>query len=402
MDAISAQPASNTTEDYDPPPFLTSALPALFPTSTEPLNPVAPGAQRKVPPPPTLNLADPINPNLIPLLASANFDPALQSSDATDSDAAFEKFYYQKPVSSSSTHLRPASHAIDAAAAQSAPVAYQSSTVTEEEYLDADIIARRKRERAQRNRDDPFYIFAPGDDDTPSIEAEIDNIPIMELKLDDEELAAVQAQVDANEAEKQRRRREKVEIAGDEMLEGADVGDTVGMVEKRGGKKKKGKGLLQMEDRGLAGFSLEGGESEGENERRRARREVERLRREMEVQVRKEREAAEAKKMEDEKKAGKAKKKKKAKEVEGEDGGEGVGVTKKKKKKVKKTEGEVQEEVEGEEGKKKKKVKKTRGEVQEGVEGDEGKKKVKKAKKKEEGREGDTTTTARPAEMAEI
>jgi AP-3 complex subunit delta-1 len=253
---------------------------------------------------------------------------------------------------------RPASHGIDSAAARSStaqtPLSYQN--VAEDSYLDADIIARRKKERQERHKDDPFYIFAPGGEEIT--DADLEAIPVMELKLDDVPHAVPQ--------EVRRPVRERVVVVMDEGIDGDDGLDEEEEdkeKDKKGKGKKKG-GLLGVDASGLVGYSLEGGEEKKNDyeEEKEARKEVERLRKEMEaaaekVREREEMEKAAAKKTKKVKKTveGEGKKKKKVKK-EGETEGE-AGEKKKKKKKVKK-EGEGEAEGDGAEKKKKKKIKK--------------------------------------------
>ncbi|TGZ84676.1 Adaptor protein complex AP-3 delta subunit [Ascodesmis nigricans] len=354
LEAIQGQPASTDKETYDPPLLLTQAVPSLF--IGQELNPVAPGAQRKVPLPPGLDLGDFINPDLASLLASADHDPAL--TEAYDpEDSKFAKFYFEKakPLISATgfgyrSSLVPASQKIDSAAAGS----YQSSPGPDVDQ-DPEAVARKRRERRERNRDDPFYIFTPGD----VSDGEIDAIPIMELKLDEGEippnLAAAKNKV-------KRKPKERVEIAADEGIDGDEDGngngDDVAPAAVKGRKKK---GLLQVDSTALEGFSLDDTE-EKERDRKeveRSRREVERLRREMEAAAKRVQEQKEVesgavgqekvkkgkkKKVEAEGDGDKkVKKKKKVKEGEQTEGGEKPKKKKKKKKKVKSAEEESEE-----------------------------------------------------------
>lgn len=392
LEAITAQPVSTDEETYDPPLLLTQAVPSLF--IGQELNPVAPGAQRKVPLPPGLDLSDFINPDLASLLASADHDPAL-TENYDPEDAAFHKFYHEKTKLSASTSSlsgfgnrtgAPASQAIDSAAANS----YQSSPGPD---VDPAVAAQRRRERRDRNRDDPFYIFTPGD----VSDGEIDAIPIMELKLDENELATAN-NASGDRKPKARKPKERVEIAGDEMLEGADDFNTDDAGKATRGKQaaksgKKKKRLLQVDSTALEGFSLDDDE-EKEAERKeveRSKREVERLRREMEAAAKrvqdqkKQEESAKADAQEEGKKKKKkkdsteVKKKKKTKKEDDEGAGgdeaaaEGKKTIKKKKKKQAENEGENE------------------GDVAEGKE----KKKTKKATKKKKGKEdGDSAEPA--------
>ncbi|KAI5849961.1 adaptin N terminal region-domain-containing protein [Tricharina praecox] len=343
LEAIAAQPASfdTDTEQYDPPLLLTQAIPSLF--YGQELNPVAQRAQRKVPLPPGLDLDEAINPNLADLIVAADYNPTLAGEDDKE-DEDFRAYYYTKPSATATKSSQPASLGIDSAAATKAAVPGSYQNVAEEDYLDADILARRRRERQERNRDDPFYIFAPGETDGVT-DADLEAIPVLELKLDDLPHPLPAAT--------QPRERERIQIVGDEGLDGDDGEEEEEQEEEQvvGRRKRKGKGLLQVDASGLVGYSLEGEgvEDVKREEARAARKEVDRLRKEMEAAA--ERIAAQRKSLEMvEKKKKKPKKegevvkkkgKKKAKDAdagkEGEKEAEGD-VKKKKKKKSKKAE----------------------------------------------------------------
>ena len=320
-EAITAQP----TDSGDPPLLLTQALPSLF--SHSELNPVAPGAQRKVPLPPSLDLTTPINPDLLSLLSLTDTPP---SQD--DSDDSFRQYYFTKPTPVI-TSRHPASAQLDAALKPTPqqPTSYQ---LADSDYLDADIIARRRRERAERNKNDPFYIFNPADS-TSITDADIDAIPVLELDLNDTPLAPKPAAPTTHA-------KKHVTITADEGLGGDDDVDEA-PAQGRQGKKGKKMGLLQVDASGLVGYALE---EEEEEKERRAVKEVEKLRREMEraaakVVEKREEETEKPKKKTIKKKketaeaadvGEKKKKKKKKKAVEGEVGETGEKVKKKKKK----------------------------------------------------------------------
>ncbi|EWC46156.1 hypothetical protein DRE_04534 [Drechslerella stenobrocha 248] len=307
-EAIAEQPANGTVsrssgerddeadamqEVYDPPLILTQAIPSLFHGFE--LNPVAPRAQRKVPLLEGLDLDAPINPQLAFLLSAADYDAAGATEDEgadTAADEEFERFYHRKPVAAVET----ASQRIDRAAAarestggNSFTGSYQSS---EDTYLDPDIMARRKAERREKNRDDPFYIGGPGTSGrtTPNPlggeHFDIDSIPIMKLDLGDGEVGLVKGDTHRTGVA-----RAKVEIAGDEGAGddeddgGEDNGRGVAAGSmRRKGRKGKGKNILNADGSNLIGFSLEEPEEDllaQEEEVARARKEVEKLRGEM-------------------------------------------------------------------------------------------------------------------------
>lgn len=292
-EAAAGQPASTDEAPQDPPLLLTQAIPSLFKGSE--LNSVAQGAQHNVPMPDGLDLDEPIHSNLTHLLSTAD----LVTLDTDESDE-FEVYYNQRPaptaVSSSAPAITRLSDPTDEMVGS-----YQQPS--EESYLDADIIARRKAERLERNKDDPFYIPS---NDTPRAstpihnilqnsngpDLDIDSIPIMKLDLDSVTRPAVQ-----QAPRPQPKPRQKIVIASDETLGGGDGGstrqydsennsDNVGKA-----KSKKSKhSLLQVDSSHIGSFSLEGAPANGfeyeqqqreEAEMQQAMKEVERLRLEM-------------------------------------------------------------------------------------------------------------------------
>jgi AP-3 complex subunit delta-1 len=286
-------------EFTEPPLLLTQAIPALF--SGAELNPVAPGAQRNVPVPDDLDLDTPINPNLERLLQQAEL-----GGYETDEDDVYAAYAEPLTAHPSTTEPPPtASERLDAPQHKE-PTSYQNAV--EEEYLDPDIIARRKADRRERYKDDPFYIDPEGRSGSGAItpltsivragneEVDIDAIPIMDLELGQTRPAGEEI----TRARSPRKPTRKVEIMGDETLgsgDGVDSarGDIVGALQTVGGKGKKsllevdssGLGALSLYEEGEAGdgrkmsrFDVERREAE-EAEMKRALVEVERLRLEM-------------------------------------------------------------------------------------------------------------------------
>jgi AP-3 complex subunit delta-1 len=384
---LAAEAASGTATgtdngDFtDPPLLLTQAIPALF--SGGELNPVAPGAQRKVTIPDDLDLDTPINPNLQFLLSQAE----LEGFEADEDDVYAA---YSEPVAAytdTPTIVAPAAERLDAPHKE--PTSYQNAV--EEEYLDPDIIARRKAERRERHKDDPFYIDPDADRGSGAVtplsrivrdgnqennDLDIDSIPIMELNLE---------RADSSDrlprARSPRKPIRRVEIMGDETLgPAADDLSREDIVQPRPSRAKKsllevdssGLGSLSLIDddgtsnRKLTQFEIERREQE-EAEMKKALQEVERLRLEMQR-------ASERLHVKEEVAIKKKKKKVRKVDVEGDDPaatppavpeGEDVSaapVKKKKKKKVK-AEGDAEEGAGGDEvadDKVKKKKKKRR------------------------------------------
>jgi AP-3 complex subunit delta-1 len=384
---LAAEAASGTATgtdngDFtDPPLLLTQAIPALF--SGGELNPVAPGAQRKVTIPDDLDLDTPINPNLQFLLSQAE----LEGFEADEDDVYAA---YSEPVAAytdTPTIVAPAAERLDAPHKE--PTSYQNAV--EEEYLDPDIIARRKAERRERHKDDPFYIDPDADRGSGAVtplsrivrdgnqennDLDIDSIPIMELNLE---------RADSSDrlprARSPRKPIRRIEIMGDETLgPAADDLSREDIVQPRPSRAKKsllevdssGLGSLSLIDddgtsnRKLTQFEIERREQE-EAEMKKALQEVERLRLEMQR-------ASERLHVKEEVAIKKKKKKVRKVDVEGDDPaatppavpeGEDVSaapVKKKKKKKVK-AEGDAEEGAGGDEvadDKVKKKKKKRR------------------------------------------
>lgn len=291
-EATSGQPASTDVESQDPPLLLTQAIPSLF--NGGELNSVAAGAQLNVPVPDGLDLDEPIHSDLNSLLAKAD----IITLDAEDSDE-FEVFYHQRPAPTSVSSSAPA---ISRLSEPEENVGSSYQQPTEDSYLDADIIARRKAERIERNKDDPFYI---GREDVPQTsnsihnilqnsngpDLDIDAIPVMELDLD-----KLNAPAPTTSQRSPAKPRQRVVIAADETLQGGDSSprnydsennsDTLA----KGKVKKLKHSLLQVDSSTIGSFSLEGEPRGGfdheqqqreEAEMQQAMQEVERLRLEM-------------------------------------------------------------------------------------------------------------------------
>ncbi|PFH61951.1 hypothetical protein XA68_15713 [Ophiocordyceps unilateralis] len=261
-EAASGQPASTDDEPQDAPLLLTQAIPSLF--NGWELNSVAPGAQRNVPKPEGLDLDEPIHSDLNQLLSLA--DVVILQSEEMDE---FESYYNQRPPPSSLSSSAPAMTLL---ARPNDEIVGSYQQPSEESYLDADIIARRKAERLERNKDDPFYI--PSSDDirrasTPlhnilqnsnGPDLDIDSIPVMQLDLETLDVA--------NPTPTPRPRlapRQKVVIAADETLEGGDSrsyeSENNNSDSKPKPKSRLKQSLLQVDSSTIGSFNLEGGSS---------------------------------------------------------------------------------------------------------------------------------------------
>lgn len=285
-EAASGQPASTDEEHQDAPLLLTQAIPSLF-NSWE-LNSVAAGAQFNVPVPDGLDLDAPIHSDLNSLLAQAD----IVVLDAEEADE-FEIYYNQRPAPTSISSSAPAISRITEPE-EDYSGSYQQQP-TEESYMDADIVARRKAERLERNKDDPFFLGGPDTQEIPTSQnsasihnilqtsngpdLDIDAIPIMQLDLEKHSSAAP-----APAAPPKPKPRQKIVIASDENLGDARYDSENNNSDAAARRKKLSKGLLQVDSSTIGSFNLEGPPVDHDREDREmqaAVKEVERLRLEM-------------------------------------------------------------------------------------------------------------------------
>ncbi|KAF1929616.1 Adaptor protein complex AP-3 delta subunit [Didymella exigua CBS 183.55] len=375
-EAASGAPTDAEGDFTEPPLLLTQAIPALF--SSAELNPVAPGAQRKVPVPDDLDLDTPINPNLHMLLSQAE-----QEGFEAEEDDVYAA--YSDPIASyTSAEPTPAPAADRLDTPNREPASYQNAV--EEEYLDPDIIARRKAERKERYKDDPFYIDPEGGtgavtplsrivrDGNKDGDLDIDSIPIMDLDLSTSRHASSDNVPRARSPRKPVRR---VEIMGDETLGPASADpEREDIVAPKATNARNKKSLLQVDSAGLASLSLD---DDSSSNRRLTALEIERKEQE-EAEMARALQAIERSRLEMQRAS---------ERVEYNE----EGVVKKKKKKVRRVavEGDdvaaAPQGMEGEDGdaqpvKKKKKKKVKSAEALAGAEGDAPEGEVKKKKKK--------------------
>ena len=372
--------SSSDTDSSDMPLLISSAIPGLF--SGLELNPVAAGAQKKVPLPEGLDLNTPLNVRLPHILKESD----MGWSPSPEQDE-FRRFYYVRDVVTM-PNGRFAQKELAAAQDIVQPTSYQNL----DDHDSADLKAKRRAERRERNKDDPFYIGSLDDGSSGSStpfhhvlktangeELDIDSIPIIDLAID----KVPDVQTDVRRQKPKSKPRKKVEILGEENIEVDDAGTgaaaTPATGNTRGGAKGK-KSLLEVDSSGLMNLSLEEGadpvhdiaRKEAEDaEMARAMKEIERLR--LEMQRASERVQVQGAEGDYEGEVVKRKKKKKVR-AKTEDETEEAGVAvKKKKKRPKKTDAEgseVQRQGDVEEGavvKKKKKKKPTAKETGAGV-----------------------------------
>lgn len=302
-DAVSAQPISEEHSDaYEAPPLLTQVIPSLF-TGLE-LNPVAPQAQKRVPVPEGIDLEAPIN-SALPALLQAS---VLSSAEDVDFDVS-TRFYYERPKRHSLAEAEPAAKRLDEANTEIP--SYQQ----EDQADNATLISRRKAERRERNKDDPFYI--PTETDSPSStpiqniirhtngdELDIDSIPIMDLDLNSQDKNVGFESIENKPGRGRHQKRRQVDIAGDETISTLDADfadnksglgsyDPEALRSPRPARSKPKKSLLQVDSSGIGTLSLDevepsiGGlgnrriQEEEDEEMAKALREVERVRLEM-------------------------------------------------------------------------------------------------------------------------
>ncbi|KAI9663503.1 MAG: AP-3 complex subunit delta [Alyxoria varia] len=308
-EAVEGCGTNDTDATATPPLLLTEATPSLFRGD---LNPVAPEAQSKVPVPEDIDLDGLINPHLPSLL------DVQDNQTPSDADTEFYRFYHTRPsLPARSASLEPAANRLDTVQRGSDPsLSYQQSV---DAPLDPAVAAKRRFQREDRYRDDPFYIGGmqgqeqrsgtgtPVHDILKSNNGDvmdIDSIPIMELNLDENDAAPQKSRsrgVSPNGKRPTSKPRPKIEILADETvndpniatskLSSASGGLTTGTTKQ----KPSPRSLLQVDSSGLGTLSLESGATKSSRvtqldiERREAEeaemaaamREVERLRLEM-------------------------------------------------------------------------------------------------------------------------
>ncbi|SPO00690.1 related to APL5 - AP-3 complex subunit, gamma-adaptin, 107 KD [Cephalotrichum gorgonifer] len=285
-EAVAGHAPSSDDLQQDPPLLLTQAIPSLF--AGWELNSVAVGAQANVPVPDGLDLDNPIHPNLEGLLAEAEM-PFLKAEGPDEFDS-----YYNQKAAATSLSSETALPAI--ARLSEAPDEYTSSyqQASEDSYLDADILARRKADRMERNRDDPFYIGSDVSKSSTPIhriiqssngpDLDIDSIPIMQLDID--KLAADAPHPAPKRDVRPAPRRTQIVVAADETLSGSGHSTPRYDSEDSKGRRRKQQLLQMPTSSALGALSLEGAPPEDvrardDEEMAKAMKEVERLRLEM-------------------------------------------------------------------------------------------------------------------------
>ncbi|KAJ5122848.1 hypothetical protein N7448_003982 [Penicillium atrosanguineum] len=232
-------------------PFLlASIIPSLF-EGLE-LNPVALSAQKKVVLPPSLRLDEAFHDDLPGLFRNVD-----RSMLDVDTRSTLQDFY----------HVPDLSPPVNKPLYESAPVemhldsSYQNTLGRPMEY--PSVLEKKKVERRERFRDDPFYI-APGSSSgtsTPIHDVfkstngdalDIDSIPIVDLKLDEGQ----QGRFDRDPLMSRRISPRKMEVATDETFGSDDTPLHDGLAGITGGSTSSKRSLLQVDSSGLGQLSL--------------------------------------------------------------------------------------------------------------------------------------------------
>lgn len=291
---LASEAASNhhPGADVEAPLLLSQAMPMLF--SGAELNPVAQAALRRVQPPESLDLAQAIHTDLNLILSQADYD-----TDFADDDNEVYKLYHEKSAAVTITQQRPAVDILEA------PEASRSSSYQDVDSSESDQVAaeRKRSERRERYKDDPYYIDSERVSGTSTPmhnilkssngdELNMDDIPVMELKLDNRDTASEPER--ARPVKPARKPRKHFEITTDETLGIDEPSTSLPSAIPKPALSRSKKSLLEVDSSGLSALSLEESpdgrqgtkldferRQAEEEEMARAMKEVERLRLEM-------------------------------------------------------------------------------------------------------------------------
>lgn len=288
---ITAQAVNNQDdENASGPLLLTTVLPALFTGSN--LNPVAPNAQKKVPLPSDLDLDTQLNQNLQILLRLSDLPLELEYAE-------FEDFYNRRKTNKSSAV--PALEILSITTTPST-LSYQQ---VEDSSLDLEGLDNKRKERRNKNRDDPFYImsddFSSGTS-TPFHDflnssnggnVDVDSIPIMNLDLGERSQGDI---VFRDESSKLKSKPPHAYIIADDenvnwddsTVGNQDAATSINKSQPKRTRDKSKKSLLQVDSSGLGSYLIDGCDlnmdprdidhQESDDEMTRALKEVEQLR----------------------------------------------------------------------------------------------------------------------------
>lgn len=256
---ITAQAVNNHDEkSASGPLLLTTVLPALFTGSN--LNPVAPNAQKKVPFPRDLDLDTQLNQNLQTLLRLSDLPSEMEYVE-------FEDFYNHRKTQKSS-----AVSALEMLPITTPTLSYQQA---EDSSADLDGLDKKRKERRNRNRDDPFYImsddFSSGNS-TPFHDflkssnggnVDVDSIPIMNLDLGEKSQGD---NIFGDESSKPKSKPPQTYIIaddenvnGDDSMRGdQDAATSIYKSPPTRTREKSKKSLLQVDSSGLGSYLIDG------------------------------------------------------------------------------------------------------------------------------------------------
>ena len=276
-EAVSAQATNDSDVGFaEPPLLLTKAIPSLF-TGPE-LKPVAQDAQRKVQIPGELDLDELINPHLPNLLHASLDSSAFAEESAEDLD--FNNYYSQKPMPKTASLEPAAKRLLLPDDDEPSTLSYQNNATLSADFLDPQTIAKRRAQRRERHKDDPFYIPAANEANSGTSspvhdilrknngpELDIDSIPIMELNLDDNDVLTSQPDRPRSSRTKQDKKpKKRFEILGEETIDtpNSDFNSKIQPSEALKSANRaltkaetaKQKSLLQVDSSGLKSFSL--------------------------------------------------------------------------------------------------------------------------------------------------
>jgi AP-3 complex subunit delta-1 len=280
------------TESGDAPILLTSALPGLF--AGMDLNPVAVGAQAKVPIPDDLDLETAINPKLVNILQQS------QIGDSENDEHDESQKYYSVPESAAMVQPMPPAKYLEEGEEEAKSLSYQTPE-------DAAARAKMKADRRARNKDDPFYIPQEGDSSGQSTPYQqmlskeidggfdVDSIPIVDLQIGELNSPSVLSRIYKPKKKTNLPLKKRFAVTADETI-GSDDPSSASNSLPRSMETgvppiRPKKNLLSVDSSNLESFSLETNEEADqldierreaeEAEMAAAMREVERLRLEM-------------------------------------------------------------------------------------------------------------------------
>lgn len=241
---------TETHPSQETPFILSTVVPGFF--SGLELNPVAPGAQKKVPLPETLTLDQPLDETLLGL-----FDDIRDIPVGLEARKFSQGFYYAKD-----TLMLDKNHTETVHTEVPLDTSYQD--ITDASLGDTVSKTKRKAERRDRNKDDPFYIDTGENSSGTSTpfhkvfnssngdDLNVDTIPIIDLQMTDgmDSMASLKNPKERKEPES---RSKKYEVAVDETFGHEDSARAEGLDEPS----KIGPSLLRVDTSGLGYLSLE-------------------------------------------------------------------------------------------------------------------------------------------------